>query len=181
MAIGSKGNQERESLAATVGADGHQLLSAIYGPTAPPAVRELSAVQVLRAVWVQQFYALDAEGQVRWRSAEDRLPNAQLIVSPYDPAARLSTKRDMDWVGYKVHLTETCDADAPNLITNVETTPATTQDCQALTPIHQALAEWELLPREHLVDAGYVDAPRLVESRRDHQVQLVGPAPADTS
>ncbi|MEH1782546.1 hypothetical protein [Nostoc sp.] len=30
--------------------------------------------------------------------------------------------------GYAVHLTETCDEDLPCLITNVETTPATTFD-----------------------------------------------------
>lgn len=176
-----KGTPARDALAATMGADGQALLTAIYGATAPPALRHLPAVQILRAVWVQQFYAPDAHGVVRWRTAEDRPPNAQLIVSPYDPEARLSTKRDMDWVGYKVHVTETCEEDTPHLITHVETTPATTQDCQALTPIHQALAARELLPHEHLVDAGYVDAPRLVASQRDHQVQLIGPAPRDTS
>lgn len=176
-----KGKDERNALAATIGADGQALLTAIYGATAPPAVRALPAVQVLRAVWVQQFYAPDEHGTVCWREAADRPPNAQLIVSPYDPEARLSTKRDMDWVGYKVHLTETCAENAPYLITHVETTAATTQDRQALAPIHQALAARELLPAEHLVDAGYVDAPRLVKSAREHQVQLVGPAPADTS
>ena len=31
-------------------------------------------------------------------------------------------------MGYKVHLTETCDADHPDLITQVMTTPATTPD-----------------------------------------------------
>jgi transposase len=176
-----KGKDERAALASTIGADGQALLTAIYGATAPPAVRELPAVQVLRAVWVQQFYAPDATGAVRWREAQDRPPNAQLIVSPYDPEARLSTKRDMDWVGYKVHLTETCDDDVPHLMTHVETTPATSQDRQALGPIHQALAQRDLLPAEHLVDAGYVDAPRLVESAQDYQVRLIGPAPADGS
>ena len=176
-----KGQDARAALAATIGADGQALLTAIYAATTPPAGRALPAGQVLRAVWVQQFYAPDEQGQVRWREAGDRPPNARLIVSPYDPEARLSTKRDMDWVGYKVHLTETCDEDVPHLITHVETTAATTQDRQALTPIHQALAAQELLPAEHLVDAGYVDAPRLVESQRDYAVQLVGPAPEDTS
>ena len=53
---------------------------------------------------------------------------AELIASPYDPEARYSTKREVEWVGYKVHLTETCETETPHLIVNVETTPATTPD-----------------------------------------------------
>ena len=53
---------------------------------------------------------------------------AGLISSPYDTDARYSTKREVEWVGYKAHLTETCDEDRPHLIVNVETTPATTPD-----------------------------------------------------
>ena len=59
---------------------------------------------------------------------------------------------------FKVHLSETCDADAPHLITHVETTPTTTKDHQVTEPVHQALESQELLPQEHLVDGGYVDA-----------------------
>jgi len=32
-------------------------------------------------------------------------------------------KRDVNWVGYKVHLTETCDEQKPYLTVNVQTTP----------------------------------------------------------
>ena len=48
---------------------------------------------------------------------------AGLISSPYDTEARYSTKREVGWVGYKAHLTETCDDDRPRLIVNVATTP----------------------------------------------------------
>jgi transposase len=51
---------------------------------------------------------------------------AELISSPYDTEARYSTERGMGWVGSNVHLTETCDEEAPHLIVNVEITPATT-------------------------------------------------------
>jgi len=47
---------------------------------------------------------------------------AELISSPYDIEARYSTKRDVEWVGYNVHLTETCDEQMPRIIVNVETT-----------------------------------------------------------
>ena len=48
---------------------------------------------------------------MRWREVKDMPSPAGLISSPYDTDARYSTKRDVEWVGYKVHLTETCDAD----------------------------------------------------------------------
>jgi len=176
-----KAQGARAELAATCGADGQHLLRAIYAPEAPPTLRTLPAVQILRAVWVQQFYAPAATGAVRWREDADQPASALQILSPYDPEARLSVKRDQHWVGYKVHLTETCDEETPHLITHVETTPATTQDEQALEPIHAALAARDLLPAEHLVDAGYVDAERLVRSRTAYEVRLVGPAPSDRS
>ena len=37
------------------------------------------------------------------------------------------------------------------------------------------------MPNQHLVDAGYVDAGNLVDSQQTHQIDLVGPAPQDTS
>src|SRR5579871_1957297 len=186
---------ERAALAATIGADGRSVLQAVYAPEAPPwlralpavqtlralpavqTLRALPAVQTLRAVWVQQYYAPDAAGVVRWREEGDWPPAAQLIQSPYDTQARYSTKRDTHWTGYKVHLTETCDPDTPRLITHVETTPATTADSTMLGRIHQELAGKNLLPAEHLVDAGYTDAEHLVTSRQDYGVDVVGPVP----
>ena len=54
-------------------------------------------------VWAQQYYA--TEEPVQWRTEEDLVPSALLIHSPYDVDARFSTKRDILWAGYKVHLT----------------------------------------------------------------------------
>jgi hypothetical protein len=53
-----------------------------------------------------------------------------------------------------VHLTETCEPDRPNRITCVQTTDATVPDTELLDPIHTHLAKRDLLPAEHLVDAG---------------------------
>ena len=75
------------------------------------------------------------------------------IHSPYDVEARFSTKREMLWAGYKVHLTETCDEKLPHLITHVETTPATTYDGAVTETIHTALEAKALLPEEHIVDS----------------------------
>ena len=80
------------------------------------------------------------------------------IASPYDLEARYSSKRETHWVGYQLYLTETCDADHPALITQVMTTPATTQDRVMGPAIQQGLADRDLLPRPPVLDSGYVDA-----------------------
>jgi transposase len=102
---------ERTALAETIGADGVQLLSALYQPAAPAHLRQEPAVETLRQVWIQLYYQQD--GQTRWREKDNRPPAARQISSPYDPAARYASKRETDWTGYKVFLTETCEADAP--------------------------------------------------------------------
>jgi len=174
-----KADAERKQLATTIGADGFALLQAAYAPEAPPEVRSLPAVEVLRQIWVQQYYG--ASNPPRWRHEPDVPPAAQLIHSPYDLDARYSLQRGSAWVGYKAHATETCDDDTPHVITHVETTPATTPDDNMLEPIHAALAAQALLPRDHLVDCGYTDAETLVESVQDYGVHIVGPVAADPS
>ena len=171
----------RAALASAIGTDGHMLLTAVYAPTAPAWLRDLPAVRTLRAVWVQQYDAPDVTGVVHWREEADWPPSAVLIQSPHDPDARDSTKRDTHWVGDKAHLTETCDADRPHLITDVQTTVATTADVTMLPQIQEDLAWRDRLPAEHLVDSGYVDAAQVVTSRDAHGVDVVGPAPGDQS
>ena len=167
----------RRLLETTVGQDGYALLQAVYDPSAPPALRRCPALGILRQVWVQQYYG---PHDVRWRTGEDLPPHARLIASPYEVEARFATKRQTAWTGYKVHLTETCDEERPPLITNVETTPATTNDVGVTDTIHAHLAARHLLPREHLLDTGYVAADVLVTSRR-RAVDVVGPALGDNS
>jgi len=126
----------------------------------------------LRTIWEQQFEPLDQGGQ--WR-VEPARPSAQLINSPYDLDARYGKKRTTLWVGYKVHFTQTCDDGAPQLITHVETTRAGINDERALSAIHAGLAGKELLPDQHLLDAGYVDAANLLHSQHHYEVDLLGP------
>jgi transposase len=117
---------KQTALAEVIGRDGQQLLGWVQASSTPAAVLTHPAVALLRQVWIQQFYADPTS--VRLRTVADLPPAALLIGSPYDVDARLSTKRDTTWNGYKVHLTETCDAEGLNLITDVQTTPATTPD-----------------------------------------------------
>ncbi len=151
-----KDDPARQALAVTIGQDGYQLLAAVYARDTPPEVRAEPAVETLRQVWVQQFYCCDDPEApvIRWRLADEQPPTAQIISSPYDPEARYKTKRETTWVGYTVHLTETCEDDRPNLITQVTTTPASTDDHCLLAPIQADLAARDLLPAEHYVDSG---------------------------
>ena len=174
-----KGKAERQQLGETIGRDGFTLLQAIDAATAPAGLWARPALQVLRRVWIQQYYV--PAPAVRWRTAEDLPPHALLICSPYDTEARYATKRETHWTGYKVHLTETCDEGEPHLITNVETTSATTNDVELTGIIHSHLAAHALLPHEHLVDTGYMDADHLVTSRDTHGIDLVGPVLTDNS
>ncbi len=65
------------------------------------------------------------------------------------------------WIGYKVHLTESCDEDQPRLITHVETGLAGKGDVDVTPVIHQALKDKELLPKEHLTDTNYAPVQTL--------------------
>ena len=162
-----------------LGADGLQLLQWLHASPTPPWFGEIPAVEVLRQVWGQQFYLV--EGALRWRQAEDLPPSALMICSPYDAEARYSKKRRTEWTGYRAHLTETYDDDVPHLITDVQTTPAPVSDFDMLPTIQAALATREVLPAEHLVDAGDVTADHLVASQKEHDVTLLGPVNPDAS
>jgi transposase len=169
-----KRREEREALALAVGADGFVLLDALDASDAPAAARAVPMVGTLRDVW-RVHYAREDGGQPRWRAAAELPPVGERLQSPYDPEMHYSTKRQMEWSGYKVHVTETCDEDAAHLVTHVMTCPAMQPDMASTAEIHERLADKGLLPAEHFVDSAYVDAGLLVSSRRDHGVSLEGP------
>jgi transposase len=157
-----------------VGMDGHRLLAAIYEDESARWLAAIPAVEVLRQVWLQQYGV--ENGKVYWRSEKEGIPPAtRFISSPYDPQAHYACKHTTTWVGYKVHLTETCEEDLPHLITNVATTPGPIADLDATGPIHESLKNKDLLPATHLVDSAYVDTQLLVSSQKDYQVDLFGP------
>ena len=83
-------------------------------------------MRVQRQVWTEQY--INDAGTLRWREVKEIATAADTISSSYDSEARYSSKQSVEWDGYKVHLTESCDADTPHLITNVETTPAASPD-----------------------------------------------------
>ncbi len=174
-----KSDAARQALAATIGADGQFLLKAVDATTEHDWLGKVPAVQTLRRVWAEQY--IEVEGALVWRPVKEMLAPAELLASPYDPDARYSTKRSVEWVGYKVHFTETCDPATPHLIVNVETTPATTPDDHMVAVVHASLAARHRLPAEHLVDKGYTAAQVLLDGQRDYHVAIVGPVADDPS
>jgi transposase len=176
-----KAETERKLLREQVGQDVAQLLAFLdrAEPQTPQSLRSLPAITLLRQVFAQHYEQEDQ--QVHWRDGP-AVSNEDRVVSPYDAQARSSRKRDTIWLGYKVHLTETCDQDAacPHLITHVETTPATLPDTEVLAPIAEQLRAKDLAPAEHYVDQGYPSGPELVRQAR-LGTQIIGPVGQDTS
>jgi transposase len=164
---------EREVLASEIGADGFHLLDLIYAEATPFHWRTFPAIEALRQVWLQQYYA--PTEVIQLRSAKDSAPGALRIRSPYDVEARRSAKYSRSWTGYKVHLSESYDEGMPRLITNVETTEATTQDQLATPIIHDSLTQKGLQPERHVVDQGYMSTRLIMKSQQDYGIDLYGP------
>jgi len=83
--------------------------------------------------------------------------------------------------GYKVHVTETCDPDLPELVTHVLVTNATLADIRAVPLVHAALEKKNLLPDQHLMDAGYTSTLVMQATQSQYKVELVGPSHQSSS
>jgi transposase len=202
----------REELAIAYALDGYALLEAVYDSSSPGWLRELPATDVLRRVLLQNYTRAIADGKevIKRREKEpegDGLPPGHArIASPYDTDARWGVKREEFWLGYKLHVTETCDdapactcrpaaagipdrghdkgcahLTAPNLVTHVATTDATVTDNQMTSVTHQDLAARNLAPGRHYLDSGYLSAALVVSALTTWGIALIGPLLADTS
>ena len=183
-----KAESQRTALAEQIGADGMHLLAAVEKPDAPTSLKNEECLQVLRRVW-QQYYDL-ASGKAKWRAGPQAASGEGVIRSPYDTEAESGKKRETVWLGYKVHLTETCASETaqgteagttPQLIVQVHTTVASVQDVETTASIQKDLAQKSLLPDEQIVDTGYIDAGLLVSSQENYGITLVGPVLSDNS
>jgi transposase len=177
-----KSESQRTALAQQIGTDGLHLLAALERPDAPVQGKDLDSVQMLHQVW-QQYYELSG-GKARWRAGPSKADGEGVIRSPYDPEAQTGKKRETTWLGYKVHLTETCglpeEPMRPNLIVQVQTTVAPVPDAEMTPIIEEKLEKAHLKPAEHIVDTGYVDAEWLASSEKQG-IRLLGPTMPDSS
>src|SRR5712664_4337516 len=111
-----KDTAAREAYAHTVGEDGFMLLDAVETPEAPAELRELPILATLRRTWQRHYdrtvdETIGAGGgpahRVRFKTNRELPPAAEGIESPYDADARYRHKRDTQWTGYMVHVSET--------------------------------------------------------------------------
>src|SRR5260370_25792519 len=151
----------------------HGLLEKVLSDQAPPSLHSLPAIETLRRCWIAQFWT--DNGLLRWRHAGNLPPVSVRIDSPYDIDARYCIKRSTEWVGYKVHITEVCSPDVPHLITNVDTTTAQVPDAAHVARGQDERARRNLLPKRQLVDGSYIGSQIVLQSRKNHRIELVGP------
>jgi transposase len=199
--------KKQDEIAVAYARDGYALLRAVYEKASPAWLAELPAVETLRKVLVQNYaLVIHADGREVIKRREKKQPEGDgippgrsRIASPYDTDARWGAKRDESWLGYKLHVTETCDdappcgcagpghgrdCDAPappNLVTWAATTSAAVTDMEMTGAIDDALAARGLAPGRHYLDSGYLSAGRLVAEAARHGIALIGPLLADTS
>jgi len=175
-----KTEEKRLALAETIGRDGFFLLERIYQDETSQEIKQLPMVDLLRRIWIQQYYQ-DDDG-LHWRTKKKwgQPPAGQMISSPDDPDVHYCVKRSTEWTGYKVHLTETCQDGHPHLITQVETTTSTVHDVKVTQKIQDDLERRGLLPEIQIVDQGYLETDLLVSSQA-RGVDLVGPMPSSKS
>jgi transposase len=155
--------------------DGYWLLERIE-QDGPEEVRQLQEVHTLRQVFTQQFELQESQVQVR----KPPIKGKDVIQSPHDPEARYSKKRGSEWVGYKVHVTETAYSEEVNFVTDIDTVDANDDDSEAIDDIHARLEGRDLKPKEHYVDKGYVSGANIAHSAA-REIELLGPISADTS
>lgn len=164
--------------ASQMGLHGFRLLREI--DTHRPKLTTLLSVQVLRRVWDEQFEPTVPGGLPDLKERRGRAPGGR-VESPYDPEARYRSRYGTHWTGYVVHLSETCDAELPRVITHAHTTAADVHEARCTGEIHTALAAKQLAPSDHLADAAYVSADHLVDAKEKQGIRLVGPTRKDPS
>jgi len=155
-------DEERALLTNVIGDDGQHLLDLVDAADAPEGIKDAHLVSVLRTIWHQQFETIDSHVQFR---SNHGIGGGERIETPYDDEARWSEKRGKGWVGYKLQVSETEDADKPHLICDIAVTEATKPDSVALADIQARQQQRQLVPRERYVDSGYVGGNTIAASR----------------
>lgn len=177
-----KKEKDKANWIANIGRDGYFLLEEI-DKLENLALIDHPRISTLRKIWEQQFVVENdhpKKGPRLRKDDEYTIASSEMIVSPHDSDARLGTKRGFQHKGYKTHITETCDENAPHLISHVETTSATTTDVEMRPLIEKRLGEKGLSPLEHIVDAGYTDVKTMKEAS-DNGLDVIGPMQMCTS
>src|SRR5262249_28727917 len=138
----------------------------------------------LRQLWQEHDERRPGEGgaaghpltpHIRFKAPRALPRAAEHLESPYDSDARYRNKGRTPWTGYIVNVSATCEDPPPHLLTDGQSASAVVYEAMCTEERHQALAEKDLSPKEHLVDAAYVEAALLVSSRPDYGIDVIGP------
>lgn len=175
-----KSKSKRDELAVRIGEDGFTLLEAARQTNAPVILGKSHMLEILRKIWVQQYYREGDDTHWRTKKSYGQPPANVMISSPQDLDIHYCMKRSTEWKGYKVHLTETCETGQPRLITQVETTTANVHDVKMTKNIQADLITRNLKPEMHIVDQGYTEIDLLLESQ-ERGIDLVGPVASGKS
>jgi transposase len=174
------GKTERECRHRQCGQDMKDLLDWI--DSHDPELAEREAVKLLRRVLGEQFETIDGKLDL----APKRPPRA--VQNPHDPDAHYADKRTKQWIGYKVHVTETVDPEEPikkkgepaeHFITEMLTVEAAQNEMAGLTEtLTREQAHHEIAPRAIYTDAGYVTEHTLTQAEQNG-MELFGPTRPD--
>ena len=174
------GKTERECRHRQCGQDMKDLLDWI--DSHDPQLAEREAVKLLRRVLGEQFETIDGKFDL----APKRPPRA--VQNPHDPDAHYADKRTKQWIGYKVHVTETVDPEEPikkkgepaeHFITEMLTVEAAQNEMAGLTEtLTREQAHHEIAPRAIYTDAGYVTEHTLTQAEQNG-MELFGPTRPD--
>ena len=147
-----------------------------------PKLAQREAVKLLQRVFGEQFEMIDGKLEL----APKRPPRA--VQNPHDPDAHYADKRTKQWIGYKVHVTETVDPQQPikqksepvdHFITEMLTVEAAQDEKAGLTEtLTQEQAHHEIEPRAIYTDAGYVTEHTLTQAEQNG-MELLGPTRPD--
>src|ERR1700690_1939398 len=143
------------------GEEGQWLVTQVM-TTGSPALQTLPELALLRRV-LEEHYTLNAAGQLQTRPAGQ--VTGDVISSPHETEARYGNKGSHEWIGYKLHVTETIDeALGTRFITDMTITPAFMQDNTPMLDIQQHLIERHVPPALQYVDQGYMSGANLQAS-----------------
>jgi transposase len=147
-----------------------------------PELGEREAVKLLRRVFTEQFEVVEGKLEL----ATQRPSRA--VQNPHDPDAHYADKKTKQWIGYKVHVAETVDPEAPikkkgepaeHFITEILTTEAAQDEMAGLTEVLKREQEHhEITPQAMYTDAGYVTENTLTQAEQNG-IELLGPTRPD--
>ena len=133
--------------------------------------RNVKAKEVLAQI-IDENFTFDDNGEPDPNGSET--PPKDRITTPHDPEARIGKKGDTVWLGNKLHIVETADANWPNFIVDLLVTDPSQGDSEATEQIAQRTA-FRLRDVEAIIaDGGYYTA-RNSQCVRQLGMELISP------